>query len=50
MKKIQIKIKIRKLHNSFVRDKWGNLKDIYWNQMIKEEIEKLEKLIENEKT
>ena len=35
------KIKIRKWYNSFIRDKWGNLTNCYWNQMVKEEIAKL---------
>ena len=39
---IKIKQKISKWYRSFIRDKWGNLTNSYWNQMVKEEIEKLE--------
>lgn len=34
--------KIRKWEKSFIRDRWGNLTNCYWNQMCKEEILKLE--------
>jgi len=36
------KIRIKKLENSFIRDRWGNLTNCYWNEMIKEDILKLE--------
>jgi CRISPR/Cas system CMR-associated protein Cmr5 small subunit len=35
------KIKLRKLYDSFIRDKWGNLTNCYWNQMIKDDINNL---------
>jgi len=35
------KIKIKKLNKSFIRDRWGNLTDCYWNKITKEEILKL---------
>jgi len=35
------KMKIKKLENSLIRDRWGNLTDCYWNEMIKEDILKL---------
>jgi hypothetical protein len=41
--KLSLKIRIRKLEKSFIRDRWGNLTDCYWNEMIKEDILKLEK-------
>lgn len=43
MKRIETKLKIRNLSKSFIRDRWGNLTPCYWNQMIKEDIENLEK-------
>lgn len=36
------KIRIKKLENSFIKDRWGNLTNCYWNEMIKEDILKLE--------
>lgn len=36
------KIRIKKLENSFIRDRWGNLTNCYWNEMIKQDILKLE--------
>lgn len=42
MKGAEIKKKIRKWENSFIRDRWGNLTECYWNLMCKEEIIKLE--------
>lgn len=43
--KLKVKNKIRKWYASFIRDRWGNLTDCYWNRMAKEEILNLEKLI-----
>jgi len=43
MKNLKIKIRIRKWENSFIKDRWGNLKNCYWNEMCKKEILKLEK-------
>lgn len=34
--------KILKWQKSFIRDRWGNLTNCYWNKMVKEEILKLE--------
>ena len=45
MSRLEIKIKIRKWKKSFIRDKWKNLTDCYWNEMTKEEILKLETLL-----
>lgn len=45
MKPAKIRMKIKKWEHSFIRDEWGNLKDIYWNTMVKEEINKLKALI-----
>jgi len=42
-KKVEIKMRIQKMKQNFVRDKWGNLTPCYWNEMYKEEILKLEK-------
>jgi len=42
-KSFLIKRKIQKWNKSFIRDRWGNLTNCYWNKMTKEEIEKLEK-------
>jgi len=39
------KIKISKWSKSFIRDRWGNLTNCYCNEMAKDEILKLEKLI-----
>lgn len=44
----KIKMKILKWKKSFVRDKWSNLKSMYWNEMIKEEIINLENKLKNE--
>lgn len=41
--KAKAKIRINKLMKSFIRDRWGNLTNCYWNQMVKEDIVKLEK-------
>ena len=41
--KLKIKLGIKKLEKSFIRDRWGSLTDCYWNDMIKEDIIKLEK-------
>lgn len=40
------KIRIKKLENSFIRDKWGNLISCKWNSFIKNDILKLEKQYE----
>lgn len=45
MKRIAISMKIKKWEKSFIRDRWGNLTDCYWNEMVKEEILKLEKTV-----
>lgn len=37
------KIRIKNLEKQFIRDKWGNLKSIFWNQIIKDEIKKAAK-------
>jgi len=42
MNKLVLKKKINKWSNSFIRDRWGNLISCYWNEMVKEEILKLE--------
>ena len=34
--------RINKLKNQFIRDKWGNLIHCEWNNIVKQEIEKLE--------
>ena len=47
MNKIKLKIRIANLNKSFVRDIWGNVTDIYWNEMIKQDILKLEKEVDN---
>jgi hypothetical protein len=39
---LKSKMRVRKLERSFIRDRWGNLTDCYWNEMIKEEITKNE--------
>lgn len=49
MKQFEIKIKIKKWENSFIIDRWGNLTNCYWNKMCKEEILKLESLMNHEK-
>lgn len=36
------KMRIERLMNTFIRDKWGNLTSCFWNDMIKKEIESLE--------
>ncbi len=41
--------KIKKWEKSFIRDRWGNLINCYWNQMVKSEIIKLEKHKEEKK-
>lgn len=45
MKRLEIKMKIRKWENNFIRNRWGDLTDCYWNEMCKEEILKLEALL-----
>lgn len=42
MRNIVIKRKITKWYQSFIRDRWGNIKTCYWNTMAKQEILKLE--------
>ena len=42
MNNTNIKYKIRKWEKHFIRDRWGNLTNCYWNKMTKEEILKLE--------
>ena len=41
----EVKMKILKWKKSFIRDKWGSLTKCYWNEMVKEEITKLETLL-----
>ncbi len=41
-RKFEIKGALRKLNKNFIRDRWGNLTDCYWNEMTKEDILKLE--------
>lgn len=43
-----IRIKIRKWSSSLIRDGWGNLTDCYWNEMVKEEILKLEEQLKKQ--
>lgn len=43
MNSLKDKLKIKKWEQSFIRDRWGNLTKCYWNEMVKEEILKLEK-------
>lgn len=38
----RLRYRIMRLEKSFIRDRWGNLTNCYWNQMIKEDILKLE--------
>ena len=38
----RLRYRIMRLGKSFIRDRWGNLTNCYWNQMIKEDILKLE--------
>jgi len=45
MKRIEIKMKIKSWEGSFIRDRWDNLTNCYWNQMAKEEIKGFEKLL-----
>lgn len=45
MMQLKIKMEIKKWEKSFIRDKWGNLIDCYWNNMCKEEILKLQSLL-----
>lgn len=44
MDKLKIKMKIKRLENTFIRDRWSNLTDCYWNKMIQKDILKLENL------
>jgi len=46
MRPIDIKIKIKKWERSLIRDRWGNLNPCHWNKIAKEEIAKLEKLLD----
>ena len=34
--------RINKLHRSFIRDEYGSLTDCEWNNIVKEDIKKLE--------
>ena len=47
MNKITIKMKIRKLEKSFIRDRWNNLTNCYWNKIIKDDILKLKNKLDN---
>ena len=38
----KIRYKIKRLEKTFIRDRWGSLTNCYWNEMIKEDILKLE--------
>ena len=38
------KKKVSKLYSQFIRDRWGNLTDCFWNKWMKEEILKEEKI------
>lgn len=40
-----LKLKIKKLEKHFIRDRWGNLTQCFWNEMTKREILKVDKLI-----
>lgn len=42
MSRLNIKMKIKQWERNFIRDRWGNLTNCYWNEMCKEEIIKLE--------
>ena len=42
MNNIQTKRKIKKWEDSFIRDRWGNLINCFWNKLAKEEILNLE--------
>jgi hypothetical protein len=42
MSTLKVKMKIKKLESSFIRDRWGNLTDCFWNNMIKDDIIQLE--------
>ena len=42
---IKIKIRIKDLEKTFIRDCWGNLTNCFWNEMIKKEILKLKNLL-----
>lgn len=46
MKSARLKLKRTKIKNSMVRDKYGNLKKNAWNQWMKEEIDTIDKQIE----
>jgi len=46
--RVVIRIKIRKWYSSFIRDRWGSLIDCYWNEMVKEEILKLEEQLKKQ--
>ena len=47
MKRLEIKMKISKWQKNFVRDRWGNLTNCAWNEIVKEEILKLEELLKD---
>ncbi len=38
------RLRLHKLNNSFVRDRWGSLINSPWNEMIKEDILKIENM------
>jgi len=42
---LEIKMKIKKWESGFIRDRWNNLTNCYWNEMSKEEILKLKALL-----
>ena len=44
MKPLEALMKIKKHEKYFIRDRWGNLTDCYWNEMTKQEILKLEQI------
>ena len=37
------KMRIKRLEKTFIRDCWGNLTNCFWNEMIKNEIQSLNK-------
>lgn len=49
MKNREIERRIKKWEKTFIRDRWGNLANCYWNKMAKEEIKELESLIDYSK-
>lgn len=42
MDKLKIKMRIKRLEKTFIRDRWGNLTNCFWNEMIKIDILNLE--------